>query len=76
MQTSPRGRNVCWAGWAGLILWALQSWTVTAAPLRVVATTSMVADLVKQVGGDSIMVEGLMGPGVDPHLYKAGASDV
>jgi manganese/zinc/iron transport system substrate-binding protein len=47
-----------------------------AAPLRAVATTSMVADLVRQVGGDRVAVEGLMGPGVDPHLYKASASDV
>jgi len=36
----------------------------------------MVADLVKQVGGDRVDVTGLMGPGVDPHLYKASASDV
>jgi manganese/zinc/iron transport system substrate-binding protein len=36
----------------------------------------MVADLVKQVGGDRVHVTGLMGPGVDPHLYKASASDV
>jgi manganese/zinc/iron transport system substrate-binding protein len=47
-----------------------------AAPLRVVTTTSMVTDLVKQVGGDLVQVDGLMGPGVDPHLYKASASDV
>jgi manganese/zinc/iron transport system substrate-binding protein len=47
-----------------------------AAPLRVVATTSMVADLVRQVAGDKAQVDGLMGPGVDPHLYKATASDV
>ncbi len=47
-----------------------------AAPLRVVATTSMVADLVRQVAGEQAQVEGLMGPGVDPHLYKATASDV
>lgn len=47
-----------------------------AAPLRVVTTTSMVTDLVRQVGGDHIVVEGLMGPGVDPHLYKPSASDV
>jgi manganese/zinc/iron transport system substrate-binding protein len=44
--------------------------------LRVVATTSMVADLVGQVAGDRAVVEGLMGPGVDPHLYKATASDI
>lgn len=44
--------------------------------IKVVATTSMVADLVKNVGGDRVEVHGLMGPGVDPHLYKATATDV
>jgi manganese/zinc/iron transport system substrate-binding protein len=44
--------------------------------LRITATTSMVADLVKNVGGDRVQVQGLMGPGVDPHLYKATAADV
>jgi manganese/zinc/iron transport system substrate-binding protein len=46
------------------------------ARLRVAATVSMVADLARQVGGDRVEVTGLMGPGVDPHLYKATASDV
>lgn len=45
-------------------------------PLRVTATTSMVADLARQIGGDLVLVSGLMGPGVDPHLYKASAGDV
>jgi manganese/zinc/iron transport system substrate-binding protein len=36
----------------------------------------MVADLVRSVGGDRVEVTGLMGPGVDPHLYKAKASDL
>jgi manganese/zinc/iron transport system substrate-binding protein len=44
--------------------------------LKVTATTSMVADLARQVGGDRVRVDALMGPGVDPHLYKASASDV
>lgn len=43
---------------------------------RVVATTTMLADLVREVGGDRVQVAGLMGPGVDPHLYKASTSDV
>ncbi len=43
---------------------------------RVVATTSIVADLVQGIGGEEIEVEALMGPGVDPHLYKASAGDV
>jgi manganese/zinc/iron transport system substrate-binding protein len=45
-------------------------------PVRAVATTGMIADLVKNVGGDRVQVTGLMGPGVDPHLYKASAGDV
>jgi manganese/zinc/iron transport system substrate-binding protein len=49
---------------------------VTAAPLQVVTTTTMVTDLVTQIGGDRIAVSGLMGAGVDPHLYKPTASDV
>lgn len=44
--------------------------------LRVTTTVTMVADLARQVGGDRVQVEALMGPGVDPHLYKAAASDV
>lgn len=44
--------------------------------LRVVATTGMIADLAERVGGERVFVRGLMGPGVDPHLYKATAGDV
>lgn len=44
--------------------------------IRVVATTGMVADVVQHVGGDRVDVDGLMGPGVDPHLYKATEGDV
>ena len=44
--------------------------------LNVVTTTTMITDLVKDIGGDKIKVIGLMGPGVDPHLYKATAGDV
>ena len=44
--------------------------------LNVVATTTMLTDLVKEIGGDHVSVQGLMGPGVDPHLYQASAGDV
>lgn len=43
--------------------------------LKVVTTIGMVADLVKQVGGDRVEVEQMMGPGVDPHLYKPTSED-
>src|SRR5690554_2079389 len=42
----------------------------------VVTTTSLITDLVKNIGGDKIRVNGLMGAGVDPHLYKASEGDV
>jgi manganese/zinc/iron transport system substrate-binding protein len=44
--------------------------------LRVVATIGMIADVAARVGGERVSVEALMGPGVDPHLYKASAGDV
>jgi len=50
--------------------------TSTSDTLKVVATVGMVADLVKAVGGEAVEVTQLMGPGVDPHLYKATRDDV
>lgn len=44
--------------------------------INIVATTGMIADAAQVVGGDKVKVKGLMGPGVDPHLYKASAGDV
>lgn len=44
--------------------------------LSVVATTSMLADLARVLGSSHVDVTGLMGPGVDPHLYKASEGDV
>lgn len=44
--------------------------------MNVVATTTMLSDLSKQIGGDKVDVHGLMNPGVDPHLYQASAGDV
>jgi manganese/zinc/iron transport system substrate-binding protein len=45
-------------------------------PLRVVATIGQIADAVRRVGGDRVETQGLMGPGVDPHLYRASESDI
>ena len=44
--------------------------------MNVVTTTTMVNDMVKEIGGDRVNVVGLMGPGVDPHLYKPASGDV
>ncbi|HYG22397.1 MAG TPA: zinc ABC transporter substrate-binding protein [Verrucomicrobiae bacterium] len=53
-----------------------ESESTTSAKLHVVATVSMVADLVTEVAGDRAEVTSLMGPGVDPHLYKATTADL
>lgn len=42
----------------------------------VVTTTTMVTDLVRNVAGDAVEIEALMGPGVDPHLYRPSQDDV
>lgn len=48
----------------------------TAERYTIVATVGMVTDVVRAVAGDRAEVIGLMGPGVDPHLYKPTRSDV
>lgn len=44
--------------------------------IKVVTTTGMIADAARNVGGEHVEVTGLMGPGIDPHLYRPTASDV
>ena len=44
--------------------------------VKVTTTVNMVGDLVREVGGNHVEVSELMGPGVDPHLYKASQGDV
>lgn len=44
--------------------------------IGVVATTGMIADAARQVGGELVEVQGLMGPGVDPHSYRQTRTDI
>lgn len=48
----------------------------TSGPLKIVCTTGMIADAVQNIVGDKAVVNGLMGPGVDPHLYKTTQADL
>jgi manganese/zinc/iron transport system substrate-binding protein len=45
-------------------------------PIQVVATIGMVADVVRNVGGEHVKVDQICGPGVDPHLYHPLTDDV
>ncbi len=49
---------------------------VTDGTLNIVTTIGMITDIVQRVGGEHVSVQGLLGPGTDPHLYVASASDV
>lgn len=67
------GMRVRW--WVTLGMFLTLGSATAAEKLQAVATTGMVADLVRQVGGERVEVAQLMGPGVDPHLYKPTAAD-
>lgn len=54
----------------------LQTAELNGEPLKVVATTSLIGDVVAQVGGDAIQLTTLMEPGQDPHTYEPGAREL
>lgn len=46
-----------------------------AAPLKVVATFSILGDMTSEIGGDAVRVRTLVGPGDDPHVYQPSPGD-
>lgn len=58
------------------ICFFLGCFSLANAQIAVAATTSFVRDLVEQIGGEEVAVTALMGPGIDPHLYKASIKDL
>ncbi|MEO0402041.1 MAG: zinc ABC transporter substrate-binding protein [Pseudomonadota bacterium] len=69
---SPVSRRAVLAGIAALAATPAFS----ASKLNIVATTGMIADLVRTIGGTGVEVQGLMGAGVDPHAYRQTRSDI
>ncbi len=49
------------------------TWAVSAEPVKVVATFSIVADLTKKIGGDAVSLTTLVGPGTDAHTFEPTA---
>jgi len=64
------------AALAALALSLPTGWASAEERLSVVATTGMIADTAAEIGGDLVEVQALMGPGVDPHLYRQTRSDI
>jgi manganese/zinc/iron transport system substrate-binding protein len=61
---------------AGCNQMAMAEADISERKVNAVTTTGIVTDIVENVGGERVQVTGLMGPGVDPHLYKATAGNV
>ena len=70
-----KGRNCAAAQWSALRDLLAAATAVAQEKIKAATTIGMVADLVRQVGGDRVEVDQLMGPGVDPHLYKPTSTD-
>lgn len=77
MQPIRRTRRAVLATLAGAVAWASAA-TMTYAEerLSIVATTGMIADAARVVGGEDVTVTALMGAGVDPHSYRQTRSDI
>lgn len=82
LQTTPSvNRNLSkWHAFLlSITLFVFASYTSTPAAQQkplVVSSTTMITDLVNQIGADLIESKGLMGPGIDPHYYRATFNDM
>lgn len=68
--------RVWWAGAAMLALSPLSAAVAQAAEVKAVASFSVLADVVSEVGGDRVEVSSLIGPNGDPHAYEPTPNDV
>lgn len=76
-------RRALVAGAVGTLVAGGYSFTRTQNPAErshdlpvVTCTTGMITDVARNIGGDAFAISGLMGPGIDPHLYKPSAGDI
>ncbi|MFD1331857.1 metal ABC transporter substrate-binding protein [Methylopila musalis] len=60
---------------AGAVAGLLAIAPAAAEPLKTVATFSILGDLVREVGGDRVAVETLVGPGGDAHVFSPAPAD-
>ncbi len=64
---------LCWWAWAGC--GPAQDGGARGDKIRVVCTTTMIADLAERLAGDDAEVVGIMRVGEDPHVYKVRPRD-
>jgi zinc/manganese transport system substrate-binding protein len=71
----PHRRNIITLLFAGAVLAAGPALAQGPAPLKAVATFSILADLVRQVGAGRVEVTALVGPDGDAHVYSPTPAD-
>lgn len=69
-------RACLWAGCLAASVASVAAAQPTSYPYRITTTVGMVTDIVRHVAGDKATVTGIIGEGVDPHLYKPTRNDV
>ncbi len=69
-------RNILALGILSTVVTSCAPQEASSGKLQVVATTGMIADVARNIGGEHVEVYGIIGEGVDPHLYKPTARDV
>lgn len=74
IQGSPRRQFLALGATAALALHRPPA-LAQGAPLRVVASFSLLADMLREVGGDAISVHALVGPGADAHVFNPRPAD-
>lgn len=67
---------VCLGGWQALAGAADAAPTAAAAAVPVVASFSILGDIVQQIGGERVSVRTLVGPEADAHVYQPKPADV
>ena len=58
----------------GALSFGLPGHAQTTAPVKAVASFSILGDLVRQVGGERVQVDVLVGPGADAHVFQPSPS--
>ena len=62
--------------WKLSVIAALMSGAVYAAPMNVVTSFSILGDVAKQIGGDRVAVQNLVGANQDTHAYHMTSGDI
>lgn len=74
MNLQPRRHTIAALAAVGALAFQPLTHAQSSAPVKAVASFSILGDLVRQVGGDRVQVDVLVGPGADAHVFQPSPS--